>query len=262
MNLTQRTALIVGAVAVAACIGLIVWLYILPPAPPPTPQPQPQPQPQAKKLQHRESTVDSAAYLVRLAADKDATDPLAFWDALPAEIAKDAAAQALLNKLCGGVRVKLVVLDTWPKAGEPLWEEKPAAGDDAVLRVTNKSDRLLRTTSATTKAGKSVPVEYVVGGLSLGLVIDTAPPAGLPAVKDGPLPPRVGAAFKLVVEDYLLRTKASWRGVHVGSFGEHTEFERVAESAGQSAEERRKDLDARIEEHAKQVREYLGSLAR
>jgi hypothetical protein len=257
----RRIVALVGGGLVVLALGFGAWYFLSQPAKPGQPvNGPPVPPPSKHKLQARNNTTGSM-YLVRVKGAPDTTEPDAFWEGLFTEMAKDKETAALLRKLFGGLRVQLVALETLPAGADPVWGKNPADDFDVVLRVCNSGPHALRTDQGTTSAGKAVPIEYLVGSLSAGVVIDADPPDDLPkSASAGFQPPEFLDAWKLALEDHLLRKKVSWRGIYVGSVGEHKEFNRVAENANQSPEEARKALDARIEEFAKGYREYLGGL--
>lgn len=252
--------LVVGGVAVLA-LAVGAGVHFWPPGPRPEARLPPDgdtpPAPRPHKLHLALRWIDESAYLVRLGDAPLATPPAKFWAGLFEDLARDPATAALLRRLFGGLRVQIVVLEAMPGKDDPVWEKRPDPGFDVVVRVCNGGPHVVRTAQGNTKAGGPVPVEYLVGTMSLGLVIDADPPADLPRSDSALLPPDSHDALKLAVEDHLLRQEAAWRGVHFGSVGEHAEFGRVAEGARKTPAERRKDLDARIEEFAGRYRGYL-----
>ena len=236
---------------VAVVVGLFVvggWLLLRPPRPsaiaeqkpgdPPSPEPRPH------KLRFHSSFVSGSAYLVRVKQGALGITPAEFWVGLFENMSHDPATVELLRRLFGGLRVQLVVLKAQPAADDPVLEAKPGPGFDVVIRVCNRGEHRVQAAQGNGKTG-AVPIEYLVGTLSAGCVIDADPPADAKsgaAVGDAAaLPPDPFEALKVAIEDYLLRQDTGWQGVYVGSFGEQKEFDRVAECEKQSGVERRKE---------------------
>lgn len=251
-------AVVAGVMVLGVAVG--AWWFLRPPAPGPEPEPAPGPTPARRKaIQAHEGSVGGAAYLVRLDAEAPPKPADAFWDGLFPAMAADPETAACLKRLFGGLRVELAVLDKPPAKDDPIWEKKPGPGFDVVLRVCNKGEHQTQTTDGMAGEGRSVKVAYLVGSLSFGCVVDADRPPDVPKAGDGGivLPPKAKEAVELAVADYLLRHAAGWRGLHVGSFGEQAEFDRVAASHDKTADQRRKALDARIDDYAKRYRAFL-----
>jgi len=255
-------AVVAGVMVLGVAVG--AWWFLRPPAPGPEPGPAPAPAPappRMKAIRGTAASVGGAAYLVRLDAEAPPKPADAFWDGLFPALAADPETAACLKRLFGGLRVELVALDQPPGNDDPVWEKKPGPGFDVVLRVCNKGEHQTGTIEGQAGAGQSVKVAYLVGSLGWGYVVDADRPPDVAKAADGEivLPPDAREAVELAVADYLLRNAAGWRGLHVGSFGEQAEFDRVAASHDKSADQRRKDLDARIDDYARRYRAFLAA---